>query len=214
MLNYFSMHIIKLLLLFYLSSLVSIALSKQDVVSTEKKENTKEEKIELEPAPLPTYDMGSHWSGVRVADGVSTYKLKENSKVIGTFHLQKQDKKIDWEELESKDFFTKFVQRKQEWLRVINIREWIVDQHSLNKRKNFIELNVAGSYRRPDGKQVFFQETQLYLSDQIYQILVISPNMEAFQTKSVRDFFKKALEIGQNITASYSTNKSTEKKRG
>ncbi|MDE0151065.1 MAG: hypothetical protein OXK80_01020 [Bdellovibrionales bacterium] len=171
--------------------------AKNKIDQNQEKESEKTQEFELEPAPLPTHDMGSRWSGVRMADGVSTYKLKENSKVIGTFHLQKQDKKLDWDEIQSKDFFKKFVQRKEEWLRIINIRGWTTDQHNIRKRKDFIELNISGSYRKPDGKQIFFKERQLFFSDQVYQILVISPDVQTLRTKSVRDFFKKAQEIGR-----------------
>ena len=164
--------------------------------SVSNKTPEKQKEIKLKPAPLPTHDMGSSWLGVREADGVSTYKLKENSKVIGTFHLQKQDKKLNWKELKSKDFFKKFVQRKKEWLSVINIWEWKAHQHRIKKRKDFMELSVLGSYKKVDGKLVFFKERQMFFSDQVYQILVISSEENLLKAKSVRSFFKKAQKIG------------------
>ena len=178
--------------------------------SVSNKTPAKQEEIKLKPAPLPTHDMGSSWLGVREADGVSTYKLKESPKVIGTFHLQKQDKKLDWKELNSKDFFKKFVQRKKEWLSVINIWEWKAHQHRIKKRKDFMELSVSGSYKKVDEKLVFFKERQMFFSDQVYQILVISPEENLLKAKSVRSFFKKAQKIGLSKKESSSKQK-TEK---
>ncbi len=178
------------------------AFSKKNNTSNKEQSPKETEKIELElaPAPLPIHDMGSQWSGVRVADGVSTYKLKDNPKVIGTLYLQKKDKKVDWKELQSDDFFEKFVQLKQEDLMLFNIGSWKADQHSLKKRKKFIELNITGSYKRNVTQLVFFKERLLYFSNHIYQILVISPKTEALQNRSVSRFFKKAQKIGIQMT--------------
>ena len=193
--------------------------SKKDVSNSNKasqnnssvsKNKASEKKVKLKPAPLPVHDMGNSWSGVREADGVSTYKLKENPKVIGTFHLKKQDKKLTWKELKSKEFFKDFVQRKEEWLRMINIREWKAERHYTRKRKDFMELNISGSYKRADGKPVFFKEKQIFFSDQVYQILVISQDKKTLRSKDVRRFFKKAQKIGLSKKESPSKEKNEE----
>ena len=165
----------------------------------------KKEEPKLKPAPLPVHDMGEDWIGVREADGVSTYKLKSKPQVIGTFHLLTQEKKTNLEELESKDFFEKFVRQKEERLRVINIREWKIDSHRVKKRKDFVELNASGSYKRSEGRQVFFEERQLFFVNAAYQILVISPEKRDLQRRSVRRFFNKAQQIG--LSRQNSTNK-------
>ncbi len=185
----------KLVQIFLLCFLSGSVLAQKKNSPSKKQESTPPQEIKLKPAPLPIHSMGDHWSGVREADGVSTYKLKSNPKVIGTFHLQKQEK-IDLKELKQKDFFKKFTWRKEEWLRVIGIQEWKADSHSLKKRKDFMELNIKGSYKRSSGRQVFFKERQLFFPDSVYQILVIGPEKKTLQKGSVRSFFKKAQKIG------------------
>ena len=169
------------------------------------------EDIKLKPAPLPICDMGSDWIGVSFADGVSTYRFKENPKVIGTFHLQTQDQPFSVRELKSNNFFKQWMKNKRQWLMLVGIYEYTVDQHHLKKRKNRWEFNVTGSYKRLfddetkvlegnkkvlDGKKVFFKEQFCYFeSNKMYQALVISPVKKILDTNPIQAFFKKAQNI-------------------
>ena len=180
-----------LLIAFYSNGAVSTPPHFLNSKKKEKTQNSKE--IKIKPAPLPTYDMGSSWLGVRFVDGVSTYTLKENPKVIGTFHLHRKDKNLDLKKIKTKKFFKDFVRRKKEQLGVMNIWEWTVDQHQIRKKEDSMELDVLGSYKRDGSIKVFFKEKQVFFVDQVYQILVISPEKKVLQSKSIQIFFKKAL---------------------
>ena len=118
------------------------------------------------------------WESINRGTGVSLWKLKENTKVIITHQSKKRDKKINWNEIHSKEFFSAFEKRKKKFLNIIGVSQWKSTKYQWFKRLNYFELIVNGTYINGSEEKIAFKEIHLFMSKKTEQILLTRPYKE------------------------------------
>ena len=130
------------------------------------------------------------WKFVRLADGVSTYKLKTDKNTIGVFHSQTAKKPVNWKKINPDTFFIKIIEEKQSLMSMIDVFDWTTNERSWSKKGRGFELTMSGSYTDKKDKKIYFREYHFYLPKKTHQVLITSPNKELLSTRQTSDSLK------------------------
>ena len=136
-----------------------------------------------------------NWKFVREMDGVFTYQLANNPKVLGVFHQEKTKKKLDWKKIGSEEFFENLTTAKQEMMSMIRITDWQADEHKWKRKKKHFELTIKGSYTDGDGEKVFFQERHFYYPRITRQVLLTATGTALPADDQIGAFVRQARAI-------------------
>ncbi|MGE3611061.1 MAG: hypothetical protein AB7I27_15830 [Bacteriovoracaceae bacterium] len=129
--------------------------------------------------------------------GVSVWRSKDFPNAMITTN-EKKHASIDWEKVDSKNFFQNLSETKEESLGFIGIKNWIVDSYSWNKKSAFHELVLVGKYTDFNQKIISFIEIHHYYQFKTQQVLYIesSPGTGGIRVKQLdklisEEFFKE-----------------------
>ena len=131
------------------------------------------------------------WKFIRLADGVSTYKLKTDKNTIGVFHSQTAKKPVNWKKINPDTFFIKIIEDKRSLMSMIDVFDWTTNERSWSKKGRGFELTMSGSYTDKKDKKIYFREYHFYLPKKTHQILITSSNRELLDTRQTPDSLKK-----------------------
>ena len=133
-----------------------------------------------------------NWKLFRKENNVQVWELKNLPNVFGTIQTNLKRKPINWQQIQSVDFFKQLTKYKRHILSFLNISDWKISYRHWKRRKDHYELGLKGSYVDYLGRAIVFIEHHLYFPNKTHQFLVTYPINSRPKANIINGFISSA----------------------